>query len=539
MKAGRLKFFLTGFLLTTLIFVGGILCLIAKSQSAFGALIWLPTGLSFTFLFLVGLEFWPFVYLGDLLVHFYGHLPPLFLVCAPISSVTINYFLARYLRKLISSKLALSRLRDLFIFLLIGVLLDSLLVSSINVILFLLLVDNASQNPLSLWRDWWIADGMATLVVGGFLINWINFRNEEKPELLQKKWEALFVFFAILGTCIFLFTPLADYNHSLLVKPYFLYTLMLWASLRFNLLGATLTSMIMVLTSLIGETYGFVAFSTSNIDPSDRMVMLQLLIATIAFTGMVVASTVREKTEALEAKNEFLDIASHELKTPITSLKLQLQLLQKRIEKNLNPTPADIEQKHFLVKVERQVNRLVKIVEQLLDVSRVERDLVELDREDVNLTELIQQLSDRLSSDLQAAKCQLKLSLEDRIYGSWDPFRLEQVFENLISNAIKYAPGQPIEVSSSLNGAFAEIKVKDQGPGIEPTKLPTIFDRFIRASEIRHVQGLGLGLFITRRIIEAHGGTISVKSAPGQGSTFSVLLPLNLQPKPLSSLQKA
>jgi signal transduction histidine kinase len=241
---------------------------------------------------------------------------------------------------------------------------------------------------------------------------------------------------------------------------------------------------------------------------------------------MVVAATVREKSEALEARNEFLDIASHELKTPITSLKLQLQLLQRRLDHKNDLTPAEMEHITFLKKVDHQVNRLVKIVEQLLDVSRAERNLLQLEREEVILNDLVQNLADRLSGDLMNAKCSLKLNFPGEIKGNWDPFRMEQVLENLISNAIKYAPCKAIEVSAAIKNDLVEIRVKDQGPGIPVEKQHSIFDRFVRATETRHVQGLGLGLFITRRIVEAHGGTIKVKSGSDIGTTFTVLIPL-------------
>ena len=158
----------------------------------------------------------------------------------------------------------------------------------------------------------------------------------------------------------------------------------------------------------------------------------------------MVAATVREKSEALDARNEFLDIASHELKTPITSLKLQLHVMQRKLEKQAELIGAEPEPEQVLAlqKVDRQVTRLVKIVEQLLDVSRADRKQLVLEREDVDLQELTRSLTERLSSDLSHAKCKVDLNFSAGGKGKWDPFRLEQVMENLLSNAMKYAPGR-------------------------------------------------------------------------------------------------
>ena len=511
-----------------LVILSGMLCVHTRLITEFNAVMWIPCGLAFSTLFLLGLEFWPFILAAELVLLFWIPYAPLAAILMSLGNVATYYYGARFLKNKLSSKTSLDRLKDLFIFLVLATFFIPLVLSSLEVIIQFIFGDLQISKLFVTWRGWWIGQGMSILVIGGFAINFKNDRKHWWALFRERKWEALFLFPVIIGICIFIFTPLSELNHSLLIRPYVLFSMMLWASLRFDLMGAILTSIIIAATAEAGGLSGFVAFSTATIDPNDRMVMLQFILAAITLTGLVVATTVREKSEALEARNEFLDIASHELKTPITSLKLQFQLLQRRIDKQSELMPAETEQLVFLGKVDRQVNRLVKIVEQLLDGSRAERKLIELEVEKVNLNDLILQLTERLASEIQNSKCTLKLELASDLNGTWDPFRIEQVLENLISNAIRYASGSLIEIIATTQDHYVQILVRDHGPGLDPIKLHSIFDRFMRASETRHVQGLGLGLFITRRIVEAHGGSISVDSTLGKGTTFTVILPIKV-----------
>jgi signal transduction histidine kinase len=119
----------------------------------------------------------------------------------------------------------------------------------------------------------------------------------------------------------------------------------------------------------------------------------------------------------------------------------------------------------------------------------------------------------------------VRIDAEEAVAGVWDPSRLEQVVTNLLTNALKFGPGHPIEVRVHGAGVVAELVVRDYGVGIEPARQPFVFDRFERAVSARHYGGLGLGLYITRRIIQAHGGEVRVASEPGHGATFTVTLP--------------
>jgi signal transduction histidine kinase/ActR/RegA family two-component response regulator len=222
--------------------------------------------------------------------------------------------------------------------------------------------------------------------------------------------------------------------------------------------------------------------------------------------------------EALEARDAFLSIASHELRTPLTSLKLQVQSLI-RYRKNTSSIAEELK------RIDRQADRLTDLVEHLLDVSRITGNRLQLELEDMDLSDLVRQVAARFELDLQSCGSTLRMDAARPMRGLWDRERLDQVITNLVSNAIKFGGGKPIEVSIEPSDEGARLSVRDYGIGIEASDQARIFERFERAVSSRHFGGLGLGLWIVRQIVEAIGGTLSVQSEIGSGSIFRVELP--------------
>jgi PAS domain S-box-containing protein len=229
--------------------------------------------------------------------------------------------------------------------------------------------------------------------------------------------------------------------------------------------------------------------------------------------------------KALQVRDDFLSVASHELKTPLTSLQLQLQLLWRSLpetDAHGNPHPA----RKRIESTRRPAERLHQLVNTLLDVSRIRADRLALERETVDFASLLQEVVARSEADASGAGCRLVLEAPAPVIGRWDRLRLEQVVTNLLSNAIKYGASQPVELSVVQEGSTARLTVRDHGIGIAPEHQARIFQRFERAVSERHYGGFGLGLWIVRQIVESLGGTIRVESQPGQGATFTVSLPL-------------
>jgi PAS domain S-box-containing protein len=217
---------------------------------------------------------------------------------------------------------------------------------------------------------------------------------------------------------------------------------------------------------------------------------------------------------AVYARDEFLSVASHELRTPLTTLLLRLKSL-KAGESEARKVDACL----------RQSTRLVTLVDSLFDFSRITTGRLGLQYESFDLVESARETAARLDQLAEHAGASVEVLSDGAVRGRWDRLRVEQVIENLLSNAIKYAAGQPITVAVDTRGEVARVAVSDRGPGIASEDLERIFEPFERASSNVAYAGMGLGLFIAREYAAAHGGTIAVASAPGEGTTFTVELP--------------
>lgn len=235
-----------------------------------------------------------------------------------------------------------------------------------------------------------------------------------------------------------------------------------------------------------------------------------------------VRSLLIQQAEATKIRDEFISIASHELKTPLTSLKLQSQMTRKLMERPESIKPDRmIKQLDYTI---NQIDRLNKLVDDMLDISRIGSGKLKIHRTALNLSALLEELIERFLPQFEAAGCSLMKEIEPQVVGLWDAFKIEQVVNNLFSNAIRYSPKKPVSVGLHLVGNKAILNVKDKGAGIEKENQERIFERFERASS--NASGLGLGLYITRQIVELHNGSIHVESEPGQGSNFIIELPL-------------
>jgi signal transduction histidine kinase len=240
------------------------------------------------------------------------------------------------------------------------------------------------------------------------------------------------------------------------------------------------------------------------------------------------AQLFRRTEQALRWRDEFLSIASHELRTPVTSLGLAAQNLEAMVTGGTLANAPPTVVARGVSTVVRQARHLSHLIDELLDLSRIQAGRFEVaPSEQIDLVEVVRAATGRLARQLAHAGCALTVEAPGPVVGSWDGSRLEQVVTNLVANAMKFGAGKPIEVKVS-DGPHrdAALVVTDHGIGIAPEHQTRIFDRFQRgAVSSRHYAGLGLGLYIVRQIVEAHRGTISVGSVPGQGATFTVTLP--------------
>jgi PAS domain S-box-containing protein len=228
--------------------------------------------------------------------------------------------------------------------------------------------------------------------------------------------------------------------------------------------------------------------------------------------------------KAIILRDDFLSVASHELRTPLTSLKLEVANLSRIAQRNGGAESAP----RLLAKVEKidsQAARLHRLIDELLDVSRIAAGRLELHVESVDLAQIVNEVGSRFSDEATRVGCELNIQAAGPVVGRWDKGRLDQVITNLVSNAIKYGDCKPIDVSVVAEDDVAVVTIRDRGLGIAPGDHERIFGRFERAASSRHYGGIGLGLWIVKQIIDALGGTVTVDSTPGDGSTFKVALP--------------
>lgn len=237
----------------------------------------------------------------------------------------------------------------------------------------------------------------------------------------------------------------------------------------------------------------------------------------------------RNALEAVRARDEFLSIASHELKSPLTALSLQLHaMIRPGASELVLPEPTG-KKLRFAA---RQTERLTKLLNELFDVSRIHAGRLSLDLEEMDLSALVRDVAARFADSAAHVHSELVVKAKEPCVGRWDRMRLEQVVVNLLSNAIKFGSGQPIELRVEVveHGTVARFSVRDRGIGIAPEDIERIFSRFERAVPSRSHAGLGLGLYIVRQIVVAHGGTVRVASKPGEGAEFYVELPISGPP---------
>ncbi len=227
---------------------------------------------------------------------------------------------------------------------------------------------------------------------------------------------------------------------------------------------------------------------------------------------------------AVRARDELISIAAHELRSPMTPILMQVERLLD-LAQRMPPDRLDgMVQELGLLK--RLIQVYIRRATTLLDVSRITAGKRHLDLLPVDFSAAVREVIDELTPAARLAGCGIAASIEDRITGMWDQLGVEEIVENLLSNAIKYGAGRPIDVALACDETAAWLRVTDRGVGISKEDQARIFGRFERAVAQRQQGGFGIGLWLVRQLVEAMGGEISIKSRSGEGSTFTVMLPL-------------
>jgi signal transduction histidine kinase len=366
---------------------------------------------------------------------------------------------------------------------------------------------------------WWVGDVMGDLIVAPILlVAWT------RPPLRRTRnlaFEAAIAILAVTGTLALVFWN-RESASELGVPPHLLFPVLLAVTVRFGQPGAAAANFLATALAILFTAAGYGPFVHSA-GLSENLLQLQLLMGVVAVTTLVLGATVAERDRAVQAREEFLSVASHELRTPLTSLSLQLQLLARSFVNGAGPgrdRAANTVQTAL-----RQTAKLGRLIRDLLDVSRIRADRLDLALEEFDLGKLAEEVAATYEGPFRAAGSSITIERAGDCTGLWDRRRMEQVIDNLLSNALKYGGGKPVDVAVRATSDVVFLSVRDQGIGIAAGDRRRIFDRWERATPARGYGGLGLGLWIAREIVEAHRGTISVDSEASAGSTFILQLP--------------
>lgn len=288
-----------------------------------------------------------------------------------------------------------------------------------------------------------------------------------------------------------------------------------------------MSSAMIVPLKLRGRTFGTLSFVAAESRQRYTQVDLDIAqqLADRAAMAVENAGLYNDAQRAVQVRDDFLSVASHELKTPMTPLQLHLQSLMR----DTRPGTQDEVSPKIAIKlttIGRQVSRMERLIDSLLDISRITGNRLDVEREQVDLSELVREVGARFEEERANVQTALIVHAPRPVVGHWDRLRLDQILSNLLQNALKFGAGKPVEISVERLNGHARLVIRDYGIGIAPEDQARIFERFERAVSTRHYGGFGLGLWIARQIVERLGGTIHVQSKVDEGSTFTVLLPV-------------
>jgi signal transduction histidine kinase len=235
--------------------------------------------------------------------------------------------------------------------------------------------------------------------------------------------------------------------------------------------------------------------------------------------------TQAELQKAVEMRDVFMSIASHELRTPLNGLILDVQLRRLRLEQGRMDAFTADKLREMVARDERQIRSLSRLIDDMLDISRIRTGKLSVRPQPGDLGVLAGSVVEALAAQFASTGSHIELHVEGPAPVMMDEFRIEQVLANLLTNALRYGAGKPVSVRVRAEGEMIRAEVRDQGVGISEADQRRVFEQFERVSGTSVAQGLGLGLFISEQIVQAHGGRIELTSRLGEGSCFSVVLP--------------
>lgn len=479
--------------------------------AGFATLVWPPTGLALATLLLLGSRLWPGVFLGAGLVNAWAGAPLAVALGIGVGN-TLEALLGVYvIRRIADFRGAFNSLRHI-LGLMLAAAVSPLLSATVGV-MSLGFGDVVPPEQLpETWRAWWVGDVLGALVVAPLLLTWAV--EGERLKLGGARLIEALALGALLGLAsyaIFFDAVPAVYPFE---SPYILFPLFVWSALRFELRGATLATFLVSALAVAGTALGTGPFAREAL--AHGLLALQTFMGCAALTPLVVAGVTMDRARAIRTQEAFVATVSHDLKNPLNALLMSAEILRHKL-------PEEPVQKHYEV-LSRSVERMLQLIRHLLDASAIERRRLTLERRPEDTRALADEALEMLRP-LGTIKNLILQVQGEPLDAYCDRERVLQVLSNLLGNAIKFSPERAaITVRTERAKDAICVSVQDNGPGIEPGSLRRVFERYWHAKSAAG-GGTGLGLFIAKGIVEAHGGRIWVESTVGVGSTFYFTLP--------------
>jgi signal transduction histidine kinase len=515
------RYLLKIFLICVIYFITGRSGLNLGAVSTFATLVWPPTGISFAVLLLFGSELWPGIALGAFLVNYVtGATIP---VAVGIASGNTLEAIAGVLlvRKFFIFNPKIERLKDALSFIVFAALGSTLISATVGTTSLLLGNKISFSAYLITWVTWWVGDMLGDLIIAPLILIWVSFPKIEFN--IRKTASFVFIFLLLIVITLFVFTGFLSINIRMFPIEYLIIPPLILIALRYGQRSSVSAMVFVSAIAVWGTVEGNGVFAGHRL--SESLLFLQGFIGVNACTFLILSAVVSESKEFEARKDAFVALASHELKTPVTSIKMFTYILLQRFEKK-----NDKQSLQILSRLDKQIDRQTNLVSDLLEISRIRTGKLDYHIEKFLFDELITETIENLQTINKSHKLILEGHVNQKILA--DRNRIGQVLINLITNAVKYSPRtHKVVIRITKNKHTVEVSVQDFGIGIATIDREKIFERFFQVSNKSRMTypGLGLGLYITAEIIKRHHGKIWMESVEGKGSTFFFTLPISIK----------
>ena len=479
--------------------------LMMDAVAGFATLVWPGTGIAIAALFVLGLRMWPGVLVGAVVANVWTGAPIAVAAGIAIGNTLEGLFGAYALRRA-NFRRQLDRVRDALVLIALAAACAPLVSATVGVA-SLWLGDVVETSALvDTWRAWWLGDAVGALVVTPVLL---TLARPARDRALESS--ALVVVLGLTGVLVFGGRTILPG----LQLPYVVFPPLVWAALRFGARGAARATFVMIAIAIAGTALQHGPFASETL--AAALLSLQAFMVVVAITILLLGSASAERDDAVRKREELMEVISHELKNPISSVQLSSEVL-------LKLATEDSVRKR-VVAIQRAGDRMTTLIQNVLDLRALERGRIAIEPVEMQAVDLVEEAAELLRP-LAAERAQtIEIASSEKHAVFCDRDRVLQIFANLVGNAMKFSPrSSVIELALVATTGHIQFSVRDRGPGLAPEERARVFDRYWQAPKTAQ-HGSGLGLFICKGLVEAHGGSIWVESEPGSGSVFHFTLP--------------